>query len=73
MIVQLIVQLDINERVQDALPCTTDRREAETNAKIVDLLAAAMFETKKLLCFCQYITLFFLKIYEFFLKKIKKK
>jgi hypothetical protein len=47
MIVQLIVQLDINERVQDALPSTTDRREAEINAKIVDLLVAAMCETKK--------------------------
>ena len=47
MIVQLIVQLDINERVQDALPSTTDRREAETNAKIVDLFVAAMCETKK--------------------------
>ena len=47
MIAQLIVQLDINERVQAALPSTTNRREAETNAKIVDLLVAAMCETKK--------------------------
>ena len=47
MIVQLIVQLDMNERVQEALPSTTDRREAETNAKIVDLFVAAMCEPKK--------------------------
>ena len=47
MIVALTVKLGITERVRNALPETQTTRNAETKAKIVDLLKAGLAETKQ--------------------------
>jgi len=47
MIVALTVNLGITERVRNALPETQTTRDAETNAKIVDLLKAGLAETEQ--------------------------
>ena len=47
MVANLITQLNINERVQAALPPTTSGREVETNAKMVDLLKDAVTQMKR--------------------------
>ena len=47
MIVALTVRLGIREHVRNTLPETQTTRDAETNAKIVDLLKAGRAETKQ--------------------------
>ena len=47
MIVALTVKLVNTERVRNALSETKTTRDAETNAKIVDLLKAGLAETKQ--------------------------
>ena len=47
MIVQLIVKLCLTERIINELPATEGIKEAETNAKIVDLVKEALAETKR--------------------------
>jgi len=47
MIIALTVKLGVTEHVRNALPETQTTRDAETNAKIVDLLKAGLAETKK--------------------------
>ena len=46
MIIRLIAKLDLTERVRNALPQSAADRDAETNAKIADLLEAGLAETK---------------------------
>jgi len=45
MIVALTVKLGITERVRNALPDTKTTRDAETNAKIVDLLGGGVAQS----------------------------
>ena len=47
MIVQLIVKLCLAERIINELPATEGIKEAETNAKIVELFKEALAETKR--------------------------
>jgi len=46
MIIMLTVKLEITERVRNALPETQTTSDAETNAKIVDLLKTGLAEIK---------------------------
>jgi len=47
MIGQLIVKLGLTERIMNELPATEGIKEAETNAKIVELFKEALAETKR--------------------------
>jgi len=47
MIVQLILKLCLTEHIIKELPATEGIKEAETNAKIVDLFKEALAETKR--------------------------
>jgi len=47
VIVQLIVKLCLTERIINELPATEGIKEAETNAKIINLLKEVLAETKR--------------------------